>query len=109
MADDSSQPAAKADVQAVRGELKAVQRSLVIEIVKTNARMDQMEERINSRMDAGFSRVLESIDQFAAEAKHYRQADISRGHALVEVEIKMKDHDRRIAALESAPGRAQAP
>ena len=108
MTDDSNRPATKADVHGVRGELYAVRddlkgdiQRLAVEIVKTHTRMDQMEERLNSKMDVGFSRIMNSIDAFAGEAKHYRQADISRGHALIEAEIKIKDHEKRIKALES--------
>ena len=111
MSDDGNQPATKADLQAVREDLKAVETSLdkkfnrgAMEVVKTQADVREIKETMATKLATkdDFNRIMQAIDEFAGDAKHYRQADISRGHTLIEVEVKMKDHEKRITTLESA-------
>ena len=42
-------------------------------------------------------------------AKHYEQADATRGQTLIDVEVRWQDHERRISTLESARPHPQSP
>jgi hypothetical protein len=48
-------------------------------------------------------RILNSIDAFAAKSLKYDRASTLHGQALTEAQVKLKDHDKRIASLESRP------
>ena len=90
-------------VQRLDQKIDGVHRSLAIEIVKTHAKIDAVSDKlagIATKDDV--NRIMNAIDKFAEQAKHYERADVIRGQTLVEVEIKIKDHDQRIKALESA-------
>ena len=107
MADDSSQPATKADVRAVREELKAVEQRLdqkidrvAMEVVKTQAQIEDISSKMATKDD--FCRLMNTMDDIAGTVKHYQRADITRGKTLIDVEIQMKDHEKRITTLESA-------
>ena len=77
---------------------------VAMEVVKTQADVREIKETMATKLATkdDFNRIMQAIDEFAGDAKHYRQADISRGHTLIEVEVKMKDHEKRITTLESA-------
>lgn len=48
------------------------------------------------------SRVLSAIDAFAGKGEHYDRAAVLHGQALAEHDVKLKDHGKRIASLESS-------
>lgn len=82
---------------------------VALELAKAQGQMESMEGRLGARMDANSSRVLSAIDQFTAVAKHYEQADATRGQTLIDVEVRWLDHERRLAALESSPPQPRTP
>lgn len=46
------------------------------------------------------SRIMTAIDIFAGEAKEYRNKDTLRGHHIMAHDDLLKEHEKRISALE---------
>lgn len=115
MPDDNEKLATKADISLLRAELAtkdeladAVSRldkkidRVAVEVVKTQGRMQQMEERINVKMDTRFNQVLGAIDAFAKKWEGQSNAVVLHGRALTDVQVGLKDHEGRLKTLESA-------
>ncbi|MDD5658029.1 MAG: hypothetical protein PHF00_12330 [Elusimicrobia bacterium] len=79
MAANDDRPATKADLKALEKGLR-----------KDLATKSDME------------RVLRAIDAFAAKAQGYDRVSALHGHSLTDVEVAVKDHERRNSSLESA-------
>jgi hypothetical protein len=122
MPDDNAKSATKADISLLRAELAtktelaAVKTELredivrldkkidrvAVEMVKTQGQMQQMEERINAKMDTRFNQVLSAIDSFAKKSENKNTAVTLHGSILTEVQVGLKDHEGRLKTLESA-------
>ncbi|NNN05781.1 MAG: hypothetical protein HKL90_07755 [Elusimicrobia bacterium] len=93
-----SAPATKADLAAVKSELKsdiaASTRRLAHEIVKTNARVDRLGDDLRGEMRALRGDVAKTMDAAVS-----RMETLWRESALLPGIID--DHDRRISALET--------
>jgi len=111
---EGNKPATKADLKAMesslRGDLAAkadiarldVKTDKVWkEVVNTWTRMDRMEERIIARMDAGFDRVTQTIDSFAAKMETYARETVIIPKTLDAHGDELRDHEKRIEALEA--------
>jgi len=72
------------------------------EVVNTWTRMDRMEERLVARMDAGFDRVTQVLDSFAAKMESYARETVIIPKTLDAHGEQLRDHERRIAAVESS-------
>lgn len=111
MADNGGKPATKSDLQTVRSELKSdlqtvrselkedVKR-LAIELVKTQADVREIKQTMATKEDVG--RILNAIDSFAKKAVSYDRAAALHGHALTELQVGQKDHEKRLKSIESA-------
>jgi len=96
--------AAKADIarlDAKIGGLNVKTDKIWKEAVNTWTRMDRMEERIIARMDAGFDRVTQSIDSFAAKVETYARETLILPKTLAAHGDELRDHEKRIEALEA--------
>ena len=111
---EGNKPATKADLKAMesslRGDLAAkadIARldvktdKIWKEVVNTWTRMDRMEERIIARMDAGFDRVTQTIDSFAAKMETYARETVIIPKTLDAHGDELRDHEKRIEALEA--------
>ena len=111
---EGNKPATKADLKAMesslRGDLAAkadIARldvktdKIWKEVVNTWTRMDRMEERIIARMDAGFDRVTQTNDSFAAKMETYARETVIIPKALDAHGDELRDHEKRIEALEA--------
>lgn len=127
MPDENSQPATKADISllkdelraelATKAELAAVKTELkgdisrldkkidrvAVEVVKTQGQMQEMEERINAKMDTRFNQVIGAIDAFAKKSENQNTAVTFHGPILTEVQVGLKDHEQRLKTLEARP------
>ena len=65
MPDENDKPATKAAITRLGQKIDRI----AVEVVKTQDQMRQMEERINARMDSGFSRILSAIDSLAKKSE----------------------------------------
>lgn len=131
MLDDNEKPATKADISLLRAEVatktelagvktdisllmtdmadvktditrldKKIDR-VAVEVVKTQGQMQQMEERLNAKMDTRFNQVLSAIDTFAKKSEINGNAVVLHGRALTDVQVGLKDHEGRLKTLES--------
>jgi len=96
-----------AKIGAVDARLDAKIDRVAVALVRTQADVHEIKATMSTKDQ--MERLLRSFDDFAARAVHYDRADASRGRALVEFELKLGDHDRRISALESSRLPPQAP
>ena len=102
---NESEPASKADLNAVRSELKteikAVNHRLGLGITKTNERIDSLERTLRDKMRENTSRILGAIDAFCKKSEAYDQKSFSHGDILQSHESRFGDHEKRISALET--------
>lgn len=97
----------KSDIQRLDTKIDGVDRRLdakidgvIVELVKTQGRMDAMEQRLLTRMDAGFDRVTGTIDAFVAKLETYGRETTLIPNALDEHGKTLQDHERRLVKLE---------
>jgi hypothetical protein len=117
MPDDNEKPATKADISLLRAELAtktelaSVKTELTAQInrvvaalVSTQADVreirNDMATKMSTKDDVG--RILSAIDAFANKSENQSKAVALHGHVLTEVQVGLKDHERRIKTLESA-------
>lgn len=121
MPDENDKPATKADISllATKTDMAAVTTDITslkaditrldkkidrvaVEVVKTQGQMQQMEDRINAKMDTRFNQVISAIDSFAKKSENQNTAVTLHGPILTEVQVGLKDHESRLKTLESA-------
>lgn len=82
-----SEPATKADVRRV-----------AIEVVNVQADVREVKKNMATRKD--IERVLGAIESLSAKTETAMRAIVLHGQVLTEVQVKSKDHERRIKSLE---------
>lgn len=95
----------KTDVAGLKTELTASTQRLALEIVKTNDRIDRVETSLREEMARNTDRILTAIVSFAGKAENYDKTAALHGQVLTEVQVTLKDHSRRLDALEARPPR----
>jgi len=95
----------KTDVAGLRSDLDASTKRLALEIVKTNDRVAHLESSLREEMRQNTDRILGAIDAFARKGENYDKTAVLHGQVLTEVQLTLKDHSRRIGALEANPPR----
>jgi len=111
----------KGDITAVRGELAGVRtelknnvaqlheeitatrRDLSLEIVRLQADVRDIKASMSTKAD--IDRVLSAVDAFAGRSRDQENAVLLHGRVLTDVQVSLKDHAHRIAALEARPDR----
>lgn len=104
-------PASKADLASGLGELKTELKGDIArldqktdriagELVKTNARMTGMEERLVALIREESARTVGRIDAFLSKLETYGRETTLIPHALDEHGKTLKDHERRLVKLE---------
>jgi len=96
---NDNQPATKADLAAVKTELKEDFKRIAIEVVKLQSGVEDINERMATKDD--INRIMGAIDAFAAEAQSYRNHDTLRGRAIMAHDEKLTNHENRITLLEA--------
>ena len=115
---DDDKPATRAELHAVEKRLEgkierlevksdsSVQRlddkidRLAVEVIKTQADVREIKESMATKDDV--SRIMGAIDAFSKQSERGDRAMVLHGQALTEHGVKLQDHDRRIASLESS-------
>lgn len=103
MVDNGDKPATKADLQAVRSELKEDIKRVAVAVVKTQSDIQEIRHDMAAKMSTkdDISRVLSAIDAFAKKSENYDKAVTLHGPILTEVQVGLKDHEKRLKTLES--------
>lgn len=92
----------KSATKADTGRLDAKIDRVAVEVVHAQADIRDIKATMSTKDD--FERIMRHIDKFAADAIHYHRADATRGKALIDVEVQVTDHERRISRLEGSRG-----
>ena len=91
----------KTDLAGVKTQLKAV----TVALVKTQADVREIKETMATKSDV--ERILVAVESFAGKAQVYDRAAVLHGHALTEAQVTLRDHEKRLRAIETrAPTRA---
>lgn len=103
MVDNGDKPATKADLQAVRSELKEDIKRVATELVETQSGVREIKHALATKIATkdDVDRIMNAIDAFAKKAESYDGAAVLHGHALVEVQVNLKDHEKRLKTLEA--------
>jgi hypothetical protein len=91
----------KGDNQALKTELKGDIHRLSGAIIELQA--DMREVKSNMATKADVDRIMSAIDSFAKRSENDNRAMVLHGQTLTEVEVKLGDHEKRLARLESIP------
>ena len=90
----------KSDTQALKTELKGDIHRLSGAIVDLQSDMREVKSSMATKADV--NRIMDAIDSFAKRSEHYDRSQVLHGHALTEVEVTLKDHEKRLVHLESS-------
>ena len=94
-------PATKGDLADLRTELKTDIRSLSGEVLKTQLRMDTLENNIMTALRSFKSDLLSSYEASVMKGQMYSQKAVTHGDILSGHEEKLLNHETRLASLES--------
>lgn len=72
---------------------------LAKEIVATQAGMREMRENMSTKSD--IDRLISAIDSFAGQAQDSNRGVVLHGRALTETAVTLRDHEKRLSALEA--------
>ena len=100
-AKNGDSPATKSDLESVRTEIKGDIHRLSGAIVELQADMREVKSTMATKAD--INRIMSAIDSFAKRSEHDNRAVVLHGQTLTEVEVKLGDHEKRLARLESIP------
>ncbi|HEX4048549.1 MAG TPA: hypothetical protein VH309_11970 [Elusimicrobiota bacterium] len=90
-----------AKFSALDAKFTTITRNLAIEMTKSQDDIREMKSVMSTKAD--IDRVMSAISVFAARTEDHSRAIILHGQALTEATVALKDHNRRISALESRP------
>ncbi len=93
----------RADLHAVEKRLDEKIDRVATGLVRTQADVREIKEIVATKVATkdDINRVLNAIDSFAEQARHYDRAAVLHGQTLTGHEVALKDHEKRIASLES--------
>lgn len=101
MPDDGDRPATKADLALLDQKIDASVGRLAKEILKTNDRMDSMEERLTLEMRRLNADVTGKMDVFIDRMETIWRESAVLPRVVDEHAETLRDHEGRIKALES--------
>lgn len=95
----------RSEMQAFRAELKVeiaeFKHNFTVELIKTNIRIDHLEQNLREEMRKNTDQIMGAIAAFAQKAEAYDQKALSHGDMLQQHESKLRDHEKRIGSLET--------
>ena len=100
MREDAHKGATKADLARLDEKIDACVRRLASEIIKTNVRIDKVEESVTRNTN----RVLAAIDRSNQLIEATNRAFSLQGQSLTEVQSRLQNHKKRLGDLETARG-----
>ena len=90
--------------KAIRTEMAGGHRKLALQIERQQNEARASEARLAQKMDSINTQVKRVTDPFAGKANTSVFDMALHGRELTDVHVGLKDHERRIAALEARPG-----
>jgi hypothetical protein len=96
-----SEMATKDDIKAIRSEMSTKDdiARLAVSILKTNDRIDVIEKKMSTKEDV--DRIMSAIDSFVNKTNDHERKALTNTHRINELEPKVENHEKRIAALET--------
>lgn len=91
----------KADLGRLDAKLDSSVRRLAKEII--DGRTEFREFRAAAVTKDDFKRLFDAVEGFAGKTQSYDAAKILHGQALTDMQVQMKDHEKRIKGLEDRP------
>ncbi|MBI5209902.1 MAG: hypothetical protein HY927_08020 [Elusimicrobia bacterium] len=92
----------KADIRGLDKKLDASVHRLATEIVRTQADVRGLGDRITGLATKDDVRdILAAIESFACKGERYDRTAVLHGHSLTELQVQVRDHESRIKNLES--------
>ncbi|MBU2574241.1 MAG: hypothetical protein KKH28_09215 [Elusimicrobia bacterium] len=107
---ENSAPATKGDIESAKTELRSEMQEMKTElkddIKRVSVYMVKMEERMATkddikRIESKIDGILSLLDSIAGDVRRYQREDTLRGHAVIEHDEKLKDHETRLQKLET--------
>lgn len=96
--DDIAGMATKDDIVKILGRKVD---NLIIDVIKLREGYHEIRTTMATKND--INRILNAIDAFAGKSEDSHRAILLHGQILTEIQITLKDHGRRLTALESRP------
>ena len=90
--------------KATKVDLESMHRGLALQIERQQNEARASEDRMVQKMSSLNSQVMQAIDSFAGKAQNSERAMTLHGRELTDVHVGLREHERRITALESKPG-----
>jgi hypothetical protein len=94
-------PATQADIWRLDLKIDSSVRRLAKEIVDVKTELRELKGVVATKTD--IKRLVDAVESFSGKAQNFDAARVLRGQALTDVQIQMKDHERRIKGLEDRP------
>jgi len=98
MRENAHKPASKADISRVDERVDACVRRMASEIIKSNARVEKLEEGIAKNTQ----RILAAVERSNQLMETANRAIALHGQTLSEIQSRLQNHKKRIADLEAA-------
>lgn len=98
---DGARSELKADIDGVRSELKADITRVAVEVVKTNARIDALDQKLSKKFDDHSDHITGLVDAFTKRIEADNRAIVLHGQILIEHSEKLKAQGHRLEALEA--------
>lgn len=107
MPSNGDKSATKADVTFLKADIGRLDQKIdrvATELVQTKSEVREIKNDLATKIATkdDVDRIMNAIDAFAKKGEIYDRAAVLHGHALVEVQSSLKDHEKRLKTLESA-------
>ena len=90
----------KSDVLSLKTEIKSVGRKLSIEIIKTHAKIDNLEERLAAKIDHSHSQLMKVMQDIAGQFQDQKRTNLVFDKILGEHDERLDHHEERLLSLE---------
>jgi len=91
----------KADIESLRGEtarLNSSVRRLAIDNIDVRDELRELKGVVATKAD--IKHLVDAVESFAGKTQSYEAAKTLHGQVLTDVQVQIKDHERRIKGLE---------
>lgn len=91
MKDPNAEPATKGELNGIKAEMAEFRRIFSIELVRTNARIDQLRDDLTTQIKASTSTILKVVGDFAAQFQKVDRDQIITNYRVGELENRVKN------------------
>lgn len=89
------------DIVRLDAKIDSSVRRLAKEIVEVKTELHDLKDVVATKSD--IKRLADAVESFSGKAQSYDAAKALHGQALTDVQVQVKDHERRIKGLEDRP------